>query len=305
MTPISDEFAQKMRTIYEGDGQLWLSRLPQIIRDSAEKWQLSVEGPVENLSYNYIVRATQRDGTPVILKIGFPARELFTEIETLDLFQGKGMVKMLAVDKEKGAFLLERILPGNDLSTLKNDDEATRIIGGLIERLRCSPPDQHNFPHLLDWSRALERYLSRFPDKNGPIPSPFVQLAAVYFREFQAQAKPDFLLHGDLHHFNVLRGDGARWVVIDPKGVIGQRPFETARFLHNPYPKVLAASDLKRLIQRRVDIICELLPFDRQEVLVWGLCDAILSAVWSVEDGEKSHLVEMVHFAECMQALIR
>ena len=50
------------------------------------------------------------------------------------------------------------------------------------------------------------------------------------------------VLHGDLHHDNVLRhGDG--WVVIDPHGYVGDAAVEPATMLYNPIPYVFAMDD--------------------------------------------------------------
>jgi streptomycin 6-kinase len=44
---------------------------------------------------------------------------------------------------------------------------------------------------------------------------------------------PDLLLHGDLHHSNILASGHGDWKVIDPQGVIGARFLEPARFIEN------------------------------------------------------------------------
>ena len=44
------------------------------------------------------------------------------------------------------------------------------------------------------------------------------------------------VLHGDLHHFNILRCDRGGWLAIDPKGLVGDRYFDVCQFLLNPEP---------------------------------------------------------------------
>ena len=43
------------------------------------------------------------------------------------------------------------------------------------------------------------------------------------------------LLHGDLHHYNILRDGDRGWVAIDPKGVVGEVEYEIGAALRNPY----------------------------------------------------------------------
>ncbi len=47
-----------------------------------------------------------------------------------------------------------------------------------------------------------------------------------------SQGEP-VLLHGDLHHYNLLQHQDT-WLAIDPKGVVGEREFEIGAFLRNP-----------------------------------------------------------------------
>jgi streptomycin 6-kinase len=42
-----------------------------------------------------------------------------------------------------------------------------------------------------------------------------------------------FLLHGDLHHENILQAGNGEWKIIDPQGVVGSAVFECGRFIEN------------------------------------------------------------------------
>nr|WP_274378954.1 aminoglycoside phosphotransferase family protein [Deinococcus cavernae] len=41
-------------------------------------------------------------------------------------------------------------------------------------------------------------------------------------------------LHGDLHHGNVLHSPARGWLLIDPKGLVGERGFDYANIFYNP-----------------------------------------------------------------------
>lgn len=282
-----------MRAIYGQEGETWLAALPHWLSHFAEKWHFKLERPVPQLSYNYVAFVTLAEGTPAVFKMGVPNREIFTEIETLALYDGVGMVKMLAVEQEQAAFLLQRVLPGHELTAV-SDDVATHIIADTLTHLRRSPPETHSFPHLNDWLTAFSRYKVDFAD--GPLPLLLVEKAE-QISQMLLGSSDEVLLHGDLHHYNVLEGENGRWVTIDPKGVVGDCVFESARFLHNPYPGVLREPNLERLIERRVNIVCERLGYDRQQVLGWGFVDTMLSLVWSVEDNDPADFELMLNFA--------
>ena len=109
------------------------------------------------------------------------------------------------------------------------------------------------------------------------------------------------LLHGDLHHGNILAatpgtragsgghpggsGSPTRWLAIDPKGVVGEAAYETGALLRNPMPALLTMPHLERVLARRLDRLADELDLDRGRLLGWALAQAVLSAGWTVEDG--------------------
>lgn len=290
-----------MLTIYEARGETWLAELPQQLARYAAAWDFVVEGAVSNLSYNYVAKVRLANGRPAIFKTGVPSQELFTEMKTLALYNGVGIVRPLRIDHDNGACLLECITPGTDLSELADDDRATHIVAHIIEALRRSAPNDHALPHLRDWCSSFARYKTRFGDQ-GPVPLRLVETAVALANALFPHAN-DVLLHGDLHHYNILHAGGENWIAIDPKGVIGDAAFETARFLHNPYPQFLQRPDMVARLSRRIDIVCERLGFERDRVVKWGYVDTLLSSVWSVEDNDDAHLGEMLAFAEAILQL--
>jgi streptomycin 6-kinase len=98
-------------------------------------------------------------------------------------------------------------------------------------------------------------------------------------------SRDQVLLHGDLHHMNILLGESG-WTAIDPKGVIGEPAFEVGALLLNPVPDLLNEPGLREVQARRLDILSGVLDAERQRLAAWGFVRAVLSAIWSVEDGE-------------------
>ena len=86
------------------------------------------------------------------------------------------------------------------------------------------------------------------------------------------------MLHGDLHHFNILRSDAHGWLAIDAKGVVGEPAYETGALLRNPMPAVLDLPDPARVLRRRADALCEALDLDVARVYGWAYAQAVLSA---------------------------
>jgi streptomycin 6-kinase len=241
--------------------------------------------PFEGLSYNYVAPALTREGSEVVLKMGLPRRELETEIAALWLYNGRGAVKLLDVNAELGALLLERLRPGTLLVTLRDDDQCTAAAAQVMKALWRPVPDTHPFPTVFDWARAFSRLRERYSGGTGPIEAAWVEQAEAVFAEFeQTPSGMPVLLHGDLHHMNILSAQRSPWLAVDPKGVVGEPAYEPGALLRNPVPAIFARSDLPRLTARRIDQLAEHLEIDRRRIASWGMAQAVLSAVWNVEE---------------------
>jgi streptomycin 6-kinase len=111
-----------------------------------------------------------------------------------------------------------------------------------------------------------------------------VERAEALFAELLASSGAPMLLHGDLHHENILAAERAPWLAIDPKGLIGEAEYEVGALMRNPLPRLLALPDVTATLARRFDILAETLNFDRQRMIAWSWAQAILSAWWHIED---------------------
>ena len=91
-------------------------------------------------------------------------------------------------------------------------------------------------------------------------------------------------LHGDLQHYNVLFDSDRGWLAIDPKGVMAEIEYEIGAGLRNPCekPELLASP---KTVERRLRCFEAKLKLDYDRMLAWGFAQAVLSAIWTVEDG--------------------
>jgi streptomycin 6-kinase len=291
--PLPEQFTRTIHGLYGDQGVDWLDRLPILIATFERRWSITVLPPFQNLSYNYLAPALSPGGCrELVLKLGVPNPELQTEIEALACFQGRGCVQLLAADREQGALLLDRLQPGMPLSALDDDQQATSIAAGVMRRLwRPLWPD-HPFPSVANWAAGLGRLRKHFDGATGPLPEDLVSRAECLFNELLDSMAEPVLLHGDLHHDNILAVDnqpwrdaGRRvWLAIDPKGLAGEPAYEVGALLRNPWPKLLSMPQPDRILARRVDQLSAELGFERERIVGWGLAQAVLSAWWCIED---------------------
>jgi streptomycin 6-kinase len=282
MMNLPEDFTRTIVTTFGDEGVDWLARLPALIAACAERWELTL-GPAFDLSYNYVAAATRADGAEVVLKVGTPSRESATERAAMRIYGGRGAAQVLASDEGLGAMLLERVRPGAVLAEMEDDERATEIAAGVMRDLWRPPPAEHPFPTAAEYTRELEELRPYFSGGTGPFPPHLVDEAERARDELLASMGEPVVLHGDLHHFNILSAERAPWLMIDAKGVVGEATFEVGAFLHNPWPQLERRGDLRRLLQRRVAILAEQLELDRERVRRWGLSYAVLSAWWSYD----------------------
>ncbi len=295
MQPLPCDFVDTITTTFPA-GERWLAELPALLGRYADRWSLTIGEPFP-LSFNYVTAATATatangaDGRSLVLKLGVPRAELRREIAALQLYAGRGSCRLLAADQAAGVLLLERLQPGATLATIPDPDKAALIGGQVMADLFRPLPAQSRFRHVEEWAQGFSRLRQRYNGGSGPLPVHLVDTAEALFAELFADAAPDVLLHGDLHHHNILsaaNGIDDRWLAIDPKGMVGEPAFETGTFIRNHYNIYGGRVEPQPLLGRCIAILSERLAVDPQRVHNYAIAQAVLSAWWSVEDGGES-----------------
>jgi streptomycin 6-kinase len=252
---IPDALVRNAIGVWGDDGARWLADLPRLRDELARDWGLTI-GAQYDLSYHYVTAVTCGDGSPAVLKLGVPAGgSLHTEVPALSAFAGRGTVRLLRADLGRGALLLERVQPGWRLRDLvpSRDAEATSAAVGVMRRLGVQPPPNCRMPDVLTLAAAFDEYLAiHIHGECGPLPRELVAHAGGLMRELCASANECVMLHGDLHHDNILRSTREPWLAIDPHGIVGDPGYEVGALLFNPDPHDRDET-LTALVPTRVD----------------------------------------------------
>ena len=266
-------------------GQRWLAALPALLNECRARWSLELDEPFENLSYNLVLPGRTSDGTEIVLKVGVPCAELLTEAAALGLFDGEGAVRLIDHDAPHGVLLLERVAPGTPLHELQGDGEATRTAAKLMRRLWRKPQAApHPFPSLARWFQAFKRLRDRFGGGTGPFPQELIVRAEDTFEGLNASSETEVILHGDLHHTNILFSATRGWLAIDPKGIVGDPGYEVGPFMLNQLPAEASDSALGGILDNRLTIFSDKLLLSRERLAGWAFCHAVLSALWDFEE---------------------
>ncbi len=185
---------------------------------------------------------------------------------------GNGAARVIA--RTDDAVLLERATGKRSLTELSRcgqDDQATQIICETIARLHQShagPP-----PELISLERWFDGLRAAATRDNG-----IFARSATMAESLLSEPLDTTVLHGDIHHGNILDFGQRGWLAIDPKGLIGERYFDYANLFCNPDT---APSHFKR----RLDVVAAAAILDRTRLLQWIASWAALSAAWFLEEG--------------------
>lgn len=244
-----------------------------------DAWGLVPDGaPIVTRSSDLL--PVRRDGTAAMLKIAREAEESWGGLLML-WWDGDGAARVLAHAGD--ALLLERLDGARSLATMARageEDAASRILCAVADRLhaprREPPPDLIPLPV---WFRALAPAAAT----HGGI----LTASAAAARELLADPQDLSVLHGDLHHDNVLDGGPRGWLAIDPKRLIGERGFDYANIFSNP-DQVIATAPGR--LARQAAVVAEAARLDRTRLLRWILAWAGLSAVWHQSEATKPTL---------------
>ncbi|MEX2535335.1 MAG: aminoglycoside phosphotransferase family protein [Trueperaceae bacterium] len=243
------------------------------------RWDLIPDGEAIITSTSRLL-PVRSAGVPAMLKVADDPEERFGA-GLMVWWNGEGAARVLAHGED--ALLLERATGKVSLTEMVGDgfdDDATRIIcrvaaelHGLKERPR---PERVS---LSRWFEALEPAAA----KQGGI----FRHAAATAEKLLANPRDVVVLHGDLHHGNVLDFGERGWLAIDPKRLLGERTFDFVNLLRNPSPQVALASGR---FGRQVAVISQAACLDRTRLLEWTLAFTCLSASWILADGEQPEL---------------
>jgi streptomycin 6-kinase len=277
---LSPELARKFVDLYGERGAAWAEAFPALLSRLRQRWGLALGETFAYVGYAFVARVELPGGAPAVLKIAPPDPEFANEIAALRVYGGRGAVRLLDADPAAAALLLERLEPGTPLAELDDDVRATEIAAGVMRELwRPLPPD-HAFPAMERWGQAFARVRAGHGGGSGPFPRDLFEKGERLYFVLCATAAEPVLLHGDLHHWNILAARREPWLAIDPKGVAGEPAYETGALLRN---RLTVEPDLRALTSRRAGQLADALGLDQRRILGWAFAQAVLSAFWTFE----------------------
>jgi streptomycin 6-kinase len=272
---IPNTFSETIIRIRGETGRTWLNSLPETIGLCEVHWNLKVLEPFD-LSYNYVART---EGDRVVVKVCLPGPDFKAELDSLKLYDGRGLCRLVDYIEDKNVLLLESLQPGVNIKILE-EHESIQAICSVIQEMQAANRNLYGtFPTVFDWAKGLEKMRVHFAKRLSPFDDKIVKKVEALFPKLISTQRKMYVLHGDLHHENIL-AYGKGWKAIDPKGVVGDVEYELIPFLLNNH----SGSSINEVIDARIHQFHQLLNVDIQRVYGWGLCHSLMSAWWNIED---------------------
>ena len=278
MVQIPECFKAKARRQFGKKGPEWVNSLAGTLSECVDRWSLSDLVVVGDLSVNFLCYATSKHGD-VVLKISGPHSERYTEMIALTLYDGRHACRCLESDRELGAMLLERIRPGHCLRSAVPKDEQLRIGAQLVRDLPIPIETNVPLPSYSDW---IERAIRTVHTEYRPSQELRKTLDAALQLFTEIPNSNRCLLHGDLHHDNVLLASDGGWKAIDPQGVIGAPVLECGRFIQNHVVCNDNVLDLHEA-EATIDYMAGVLEQEPRLVSIAFLVLHVLSVCWGFE----------------------
>ncbi|HIZ34871.1 MAG TPA: aminoglycoside phosphotransferase family protein [Candidatus Ruania gallistercoris] len=290
-------------------GADWLDRLPGLVREVLGEWDLNLDGPPAH-GYSALVLPVRSPRGPAVVKLVWPHAEGRAEHRALQLWNGRGAVRLLAADPTRWALLLERLDAGRTLEqealgSALGELTATEELATLLTVLdRPAPP----------WADTLSDHLHELNADLDAALAP-ATTAVAYPRRMLEEARAlatDLLTdggldarltHTDAHHGNVLwRPDPGEWVAIDAQVRAAEPGWAFQPVLMNAWPALERATSLRQAVRTRLATLAEVTGVDSDRARALTQVRLVRDALWELGAGtvDRDQVTRLVTVAKAL-----
>lgn len=285
-------------------GTQWRLSLPALLDDIEHRWGVAQGRILSGGSEALVIETASANAGPAVLKLGIPGETGFErEVQTLLAANGRGYARVLAVDIEHRAVLLERLGP-----QLEQLDLPVRAqIEHICETLRIAwqvPPGSLSLTSGDEKARWLGDFIaSSWAALERPC-SENAMLRALQFSQERATAHnavSAVLVHGDAHSANTLLATqgGAPLVFrfVDPDGLFAEPACDLAVPMRD-WSQELLDGDTIALGLARCDLLSALTGTPAQPIWQWGFLERMSTGLYLLKLGLTSEGRAMLRVAE-------
>jgi streptomycin 6-kinase len=287
-------------------GRAWIEALPSIVDQIRDAWSLTLGDTLEGGKGSLVMRV-RRDGEDAVLKVVPPGPQFARQVAAIASAAGHGYVRLLAVDHDRYAMLLEPL--GAMLAERATSPEsALDTLGATLLAAWRAPrpapsPTEHKAVHL----RA--DIATFWEEQSRPCSRILVDTAIGYAHQRARAFDPEtsVLCHGDPHWANALEvtvprpGAESGFVFVDPDGFVCDRGYDLGVVIRSWCDEVLSASDPVGLLRGYCDRLESITGVDAETIWQWGFVERVSTGLFLIKHG---HPVEGREHLDAAERLV-
>lgn len=278
---IPKKYFDHIQNVYGEAGRSWIARVPALIKRAEIIWELSDLEIFEHLSYNLLLMGKSKKYGQVMVKIGVLNDEYKRELKFLSELKSEKYVTCHDVLIDEGMMIMKLLKPGTRIKDLETLEERLEI----VPQLMSYTPTVALHPSYLKYHRSVFNNTMKKNKaliENANLKDRY-KLAEEYYIDLMTQYSDQVILHGDLHHENMIFDAGDGWQIIDPKAYLGMKVMEAGRYIINQIWEDLRLD--RNWTDETIRVLSEQLNYPVDVLLKSAYVDCMLSSVWSLEDG--------------------
>ena len=269
----------------------WDAVAAELVGTALDRWHLEAGEAFVGGAAACVLRVTRSDGSPAVLKVGYPHVEGIWEAVGLEVCAGIAPA-VLRQDPWTWTMLLEDISPGLPLSRAAMPAERAIEIGASVHLELSSRRVPDGLPPLAvamdEYARNTEH---RMPGQAAALDAlgvrALVERAVHELRALATTSEDVALLHGDFNPGNLLQSGADRWVVIDPKPMRGEPEFDLWPLVtqlgspwSNPHPE--------RVLSAQLEAAASIARCDPHRAARWAFARTGINISWYIEEGQRA-----------------
>lgn len=292
---IPQAFREHIRWVYvDQSSRDWFDTLPAVMGEVLEHWQASVDGESRHGAEGIAV-PVRVGGQPLMVKFQQPTAAFAEQAQALRDWCGRGMVRLIEADLDRGAMLLERLDDARPFSA-EPLDEALVEIGALLRRQAVSPPPGHSYPTT---RQLVSDVRCDLVERNQTVGEPLDQPTLTAVLEacdwLLSRDDPGLMVNADLHHDQVLRRhvamaahvadagtEGVEWVAVDPRPMVGDPAHQCPQSLWSLEGRLPLGSSS---IRQKLALLSDAAGFDETSARSWTLVRGADYWLWGLANG--------------------
>lgn len=268
--------------------------MKEIIFRAVDTYQLTELIAIYEKSDRAVYSAQSGIYGPVILKVS-KCIQIKEEYDMLRQLKGNGCCKVYAYDEQNGILLEERLMPGTVLREEADLNRRILVLKDVFYKIHTTyknhgDTDGSSRKTYLDWLTDVNTFFKE-NDINHDMAKK-LELATQICMEMFQKYPERLLLHGDLHHDNILQCADDTYAMIDPKGVIGPEILDLPRFIMNELDTKHDSADEEHMMQA-VRLVSDAFGYPVLDIAKVYFMEVILGNAWCMEDGDAINETEI------------